>query len=350
MKKLSRHELMQYGTAIISFLIVMTFTLLIFFWFVQQSVDKSVQNVLQKNTLQQKDHLELVLEKEYEFLESPAAYFGTTSDLFSNDNLQLLAELASSSSYHRLMLFSTDGIGHSSDGKKTDASSRDYFQKTLEGRRVISSPLSSSVDNETLVVLTVPVYDKDQNIIGVFGGSIDVTELTTMLFEDLYSGSGYSFITDPDGNIISIESTHNEIRKNFFTSSSDWVFQTSEDGATLQEDFKQGHANCRKIISDLSYARYISYQPLKYNGWMLCYIIPAVDARQPFAFINNFEIILFAFFICIVLLLIFALWKINRKNQTSLLRQAHTDALTGLLNKVRNRTAALRPFQRQHPR
>jgi len=30
MKKLSRHELMQYGTAIISFLIVMTFTLLIF--------------------------------------------------------------------------------------------------------------------------------------------------------------------------------------------------------------------------------------------------------------------------------------------------------------------------------
>ena len=67
---------------------------------------------------------------------------------------------------------------------------------------------------------------------------------------------------------------------------------------------------------------------------MLCYIIPAVDARQPFAFINNFEIILFAFFICIVLLLIFALWKINQKNQTSLLRQAHTDALTGLLNKV----------------
>lgn len=206
---------MQYGTAIISFLIVMTFTLLIFFWFVQQSVDKSVQNVLQKNTLQQKDHLELVLEKEYEFLESPAAYFGTTSDLFSNDNLQLLAELASSSSYHRLMLFSTDGIGRSSDGKKTDASSRNYFQKTLEGRRVISSPLSSSVDNETLVVLTVPVYDKDQNIIGVFGGSIDVTELTTMLFEDLYSGSGYSFITDSDGNIISIESTHNEIRENF---------------------------------------------------------------------------------------------------------------------------------------
>ena len=324
----------QYGTAIVSFLIVMTFTLLIFFWFVQQSVDESVQNVIQKNTLQQKDHLELVLEKEYEFLESPAAYFGTTSDLFSKENLQLLSELASSSSYHRLMLISTDGTGHSNDGKDTDVSSRDYFQKTLEGRRVLSSPLASSVDNETLLVLTVPIYDKDQNIIGVLGGSIDVNELTSMLFEDLYSGSGYSFITDSDGNIVSIDSEHGKIQENFFTSSSDWVFQTSDDGATLQEDFKLGCANCRKIAADVSHARYISYQPLQYNGWMLCYIVPATEARQSFAFINHYEIVLFAFFICIVLTLILVLWKINRQNQSTLLKQAHTDALTGLLNKV----------------
>lgn len=334
MKKISRQELTQYGTAVISFLIVMTFTLLIFFWFVHQSVDESVQNVIQKNTLQQKDHLELVLDKEYEFLESPATYFGTTSDLFSSDNLQLLSDLASSSSYHRLMLFDTDGIGRSSDGKKTDVSSRDYFQKTLNGGRVLSSPLSSSVDNETLVILAVPIYDKNQNIIGVLGGSIDVTALTSMLFEDLYSGSGYSFITDSDGNIVSIEAAHGKIQENFFTSSSGWVFQTSEDSATLQEDFKLGCSNCRKITTDVSHAHYISYQPLKYNDWMLCYIVPAAEARQSFAFINHYELVLFAFFICIVLLLILALWKINQKNQTSLLHQAHTDALTGLLNKI----------------
>ena len=334
MKKIPRHELTQYGTAVISFLIVMTFTLLIFFWFIQQSVDKSVQNVIQKNTLQQKDHLELVLEKEYEFLESPAAYYGTTTDLFSDDNLQLLADLASSSSYHRLMLFSIDGVGRSSDGKKTDVSSRKYFQKTLEGKRVLSSPLKGSVDNETLLVLTVPIYDKDQHIIGVLGGSMDVTELTSMLFQDLYSGSGYSFITDSDGNIVSIDSAHGKIQENFFNSSSNWMFQNSEDGATLQEDFKLGSANCRKIAVDVSNTRYISYQPLQYNDWMLCYIVPAIEARQSFAFITHYEIVLFAFFICIVLILILALWKISQQNQRSLLKQAHTDALTGLLNKT----------------
>ena len=63
------NELMQYGTAIISFLIVMTFTLLIFFWFVQQSVDKSVQNVLQKNyTAAKRITWNWFWKKEYEFL------------------------------------------------------------------------------------------------------------------------------------------------------------------------------------------------------------------------------------------------------------------------------------------
>ena len=333
MKKTSRHELAQYGTAVMAFLIVITFSLLIFFWFVQQSVDENVQNVIQKNTLQQKDHLELVLEKEYEFLESPAAYYGTTDDLFSKENLTLLSNLASSSSYHRLMLFSTDGQGRSSDGKETDVSSRDYFQRTMEGQRILSSPLESSVDNETLLVLTVPIYDDNQNIIGALGGSINVTELTTILFEDLYSGSGYSFITDPEGTIISIDSEHGKIRDNFFSVTSNWVFHTRKDNFTIQDDFKSGHANCRKVSATSIQSQYISYQPLHYNGWMLCYVVPAIEARQSFSFIPRYEFVLFGFFICIVLALLLAILKINRRNQSTLIRQAHTDSLTGLLNK-----------------
>lgn len=333
MKKTSRHELTQYGTAVMSFLIIMTFTLLIFFWFVQQSVDENVQNVIQKNTLQQKDHLELVLEKEYEFLESPAAYYGTTENLFSEDNLTLLSNLASSSSYHRLMLFSTDGHGCSSDGKETDVSSRDYFQKTMDGQRVLSSPLESSVDSETLLVLTVPIYDDNQNIIGALGGSINVTELTTMLFEDLYSGSGYSFITDSEGTIVSIDSEHGTIQDNFFSVTSNWTFHMAKDDFTIQDDFKSGYADCRQVSATAAQSQYISYQPLQYNGWMLCYIVPASEARQSFSFIAQYEFILFGFFVCIVMILLLAIWKINKRNQRTLIHQAHTDALTGLLNK-----------------
>lgn len=334
MKKIPRHELAQYGTAVVTFLITMTFTLLIFFWFVQQSIDESAQNVIQKNTLQQKDHLELVLEKEYEFLESPAAYFGTTTDLFSKDNLQLLSDLSSKSSYHRLMLIAPDGTGYTSDGKKTNVQSREYFQKTLAGERVLSSPLESSVDNETLVVLSVPIYNAKNDIIGVLGGSIDVTELTSMLFEDLYDGSGYSFITDREGNFISVESKHGKIQDNFFTASANWIFETGKYDSTIQEDFKLGCADCRMISSSLYDSQYISYQPLSYNDWMLCYIVPSIEARQSFAFIRQYEFVLFGVFVCIVLTLLLIIFKINRKNQTTLLRQAHTDALTGLLNKT----------------
>lgn len=49
MKKISRHELMQYGTAVISFLIVMTFTLLIFSGLYNRALIK-VYRTLSKKT------------------------------------------------------------------------------------------------------------------------------------------------------------------------------------------------------------------------------------------------------------------------------------------------------------
>ena len=48
MKKLSRHELMQYGTAIISFLIVMTFTLLIFSGLYNRALIKMYRTLFKK--------------------------------------------------------------------------------------------------------------------------------------------------------------------------------------------------------------------------------------------------------------------------------------------------------------
>lgn len=50
MKKLSRHELMQYGTAIISFLIVMTFTLLIFSGLYNRALIKVYRMFFKKHT------------------------------------------------------------------------------------------------------------------------------------------------------------------------------------------------------------------------------------------------------------------------------------------------------------
>ena len=78
---------------------------------------------------------------------------------------------------------------------------RRYFKEGISGSRTLSDPLESSVDQETKVVLGVPVFH-EETVIGVLGSSYNVGELSRMLFDDLFSGKGYSLIVTRDGEII----------------------------------------------------------------------------------------------------------------------------------------------------
>ena len=71
----------------------------------------------------------------------------------------------------------------------------------MQGKQSLSDPLESSVDQQTRVILSVPIY-KNNQVIGVVGGSYNVTKLGNMLFDNLFDGQGKSFIVDQDGNLI----------------------------------------------------------------------------------------------------------------------------------------------------
>ena len=75
----------------------------------------------------------------------------------------------------------------------------------MSGKETLSDPLESSVDQQTRVVLGVPIYNSDNEIIGILGGSCNVTLLSHMLFDDLFGGAGNSLITTRDGEIIAFD-------------------------------------------------------------------------------------------------------------------------------------------------
>ena len=75
------------------------------------------------------------------------------------------------------------------------------LKEGISGNRTLSDPLESSVDQETRVVLGVPVFHEDE-VIGILCGSCNVGELSQMLFDDLFSGNGYSLIVTKEGKIV----------------------------------------------------------------------------------------------------------------------------------------------------
>ena len=67
-------------------------------------------------------------------------------------------------------MIEADGTSHYDNGVIKNVAYRRYFIEGMNGKETLSDPLASSVDQETRVVLGVPVYRGDE-VIGIVGGS-----------------------------------------------------------------------------------------------------------------------------------------------------------------------------------
>ena len=104
----------------------------------------------------------------------------------------------------RTALVEPDGTAHYDNGVTKNVSARRYFKEAIRGKETLSDPLESSVDQETRVVLGVPVW-KDEEVIGILCGSYNVTSLSRMLFNDFFEDVGYTLITNGYGEIIAYD-------------------------------------------------------------------------------------------------------------------------------------------------
>lgn len=109
------------------------------------------------------------------------------------------------------------------------------------------------MDHEVRVVLGVPIY-KDHKVIGVLGGSCNVTALSHMLFNDLFDGTGNSFLATSDGELIAFDigsASGTEITYgiNLFKYYGEKNLKGKHALQDIQEDFKVGERGLVKLSS-----------------------------------------------------------------------------------------------------
>ncbi len=80
---------------------------------------------------------------------------------------------------------------------------RQYFQSSMQGQPVISEALASKATGNPIVVLSVPVEDKD-DVIGVLAGVVDLAHFNAVFLDPVKFGeTGYVFMTNATGVVIS---------------------------------------------------------------------------------------------------------------------------------------------------
>ena len=204
---------------------------------------------------------------------------------------------------------------------------RRYFKEVMEGKQSLSDPLESSVDQQTRVILCVPIY-KDNQVVGAVGGSYNVTKLGNMLFGDLFDGKGKSFIVDQDGNLITKDK---EYTKKHNIKVIDNLFDVCKQ-KKVKQDFKKQKSNL-VLIKTNNKSLYLAYSPLKINNWMVGYVVDVHTAQESYTFIAQYETLLASFLGFIVLSLIAYLAYSNSKENKYLIQLSQIDPLTSVYNK-----------------
>ena len=343
----------NYVAAIIIFICAVVISLGLFLLYVQRSIDTNSQKAMTSNVAKQSDHALSILNIHYGFLNSIADKMGDSSDILSDENMELLVSLAANTDFERTALIEADGTAYYDNGAIKNVAQRKYFLEAMKGQATLSDPLDSSIDQETRVILCVPVRCNDR-IIGALGGSYNVTALSQMLFNDIFDDAGYSLIVTKEGEIIAYdgEPSYHKITygDNFFDFYKDRTLLSKNSLVNVKKDFSAGNDGLIKIRTDSNKKsdQYIAYTRLGMNNWMICYVIPVSDAQNSYSFIKSYEGIFMSVFCILVLLLVFYIIHNNRIRNEELRHDAQTDGLTGVLNK-RTTEALINEILEQRP-
>lgn len=313
--------------------------LAVFFVCAQYSISENSQEIVRTTVTRQSEHLRSILGLHYQYLQMMADQIGETDDITSAENMKLITNLHEYTDLEISAIIEPDGTSHYDNGAIKNVAHRRYFQESMAGKQALSDPLESSVDQETRVVLSVPII-RDGEVLGVLGASYNVTALSRLIFNDTFGGVGYSLIVTQGGEIIAYDGqpAYHEIfyGENFFEFYSDKRIMENSSLEDVQKDFEEGNAGLfrmRDAQGDRSSEQYLSYVPLGMNNWMICYMLPFSVAIQPYRFFTTYEVIFMIGFCILVAILIIYMVKRNSQKNRALLKASQTDALTGLYNK-----------------
>lgn len=318
----------NYIYAITIFIITLVIGISIFFNVVQSSIEKNSRETLITNVTQQSEHLNTILNINYSYLNVLAQELSKSEDLFSESNISLIKAFMENTDLNRTAIIDSDGNALYDNNVVKNVAHRRYFKESMQGKQSLSDPLESSVDQQTRVILSVPIY-KNNQVIGVVGGSYNVTKLGNMLFDDLFDGQGKSFIVDQDGNLITRDKKY-EKKHNIKTI--DNLFDICDE-KEVKTDFNQQESDLIQIQTKKNKLLYLAYSPLKINDWMICYIVPVHVAQESYTFIKHYETLLATFLGLIVLSLMIYLAHSNSRENKYLIHLSEIDPLTSVFNK-----------------
>lgn len=168
----------------------------------------------------------------------------------------------------RFWLVNTKGQAIHSTGDKTNIADREYFKQVMQtGQMVVTDPLISKADGKMVISIVAPLKRNNQ-VIGVLGGTVTVDSLIAKLNEIKVGQSGYAYMIQGDGVIISHPDKNLILKSNPLK---------DEDTDSNLKEITTKMVNGEEGIGNYNWqgaTKYIAYVPVPGSKWSLAINVP----------------------------------------------------------------------------
>ena len=294
----------------------------------ERQVLQSLQDVAAQNVL--------VIQRE---IEGKFQLMKTTAQRFDGDNGVtdefLLARLRSTVELYdmkRMGIAEADGKARTTDSETLDIGTRLYFRQSMTGKTVITDTMVDMVDGLTINVYSTPVYGGG-TVKRVLFATYDTEHLRTLLDVPCFSGEGFSYIVDKNGDVVAAPRAGMD---NVFTEmgGTGGEEQARAAVAQMRRDFSAGASNSVRYGAG-GQERCVYYTPLQINDWYLLTAVPGQVLNERIT-----PVLRVTDLICVLVALVFLLGagrvvysQYRAKQQVE--RLAYVDPLTGGYSAVR---------------
>lgn len=279
-----------------------------------------------------------VINTKLNLLNSIAKEFSDYTEEEIADSHKDTEKVAERFGFRELGLALPNGIAYMSSNTIFDISDREYFKHSMNGENYVTETLEDMGDKTDINVYSVPIINSNGDIKGICFAMYDTEEFVDLLQVTSFSGNGYSYIIDSEGNIVSdSQKMQMGYDKNLF----DGLINKSETSNIKEindkaiEDIKSGINNNISGYTKYEYNqyKYAVYSPLNINGWFLITVVPVDILIERILPINNIiHIVSIVIFISALSTILYFISK-QIKEKDYLQKIAYIDSFTGLYNK-----------------
>ncbi len=263
MKSIKQKLIIYYSTLVVVFFLASS---LFNYFTVSNLLMDSTQNQLQSRTQDMSKLVDSFVDAQIREMSTIASILDFDDQAAVNENLKKEAERLK---YNMIITSDLNGNALLYNGKTTDISKRDYFQKAVKGEANMSDPIISVVEGEEsklVLVVAVPIT-VDGKISKVLVGQLNGDFLSNFAKDSQFSDTGYAIMVNGEGTIISHIDTK-------------YVYEAYNPIEDLKEntDAKEFAGVVSKVIGKNSGTesynfnnekRYAAFAPIEKTGWSI---------------------------------------------------------------------------------